>query len=285
MKIFFSIFLVFILMDCAVADQSLNITKPLWEVNLFGGVASIPHYNGSDETSVYVVPIPYLLYRGETIQTDRKGIRVEFFATRHLLSELSFSGNPPVNSDNKARTGMIELGPLIEIGPSLKYYFTDRYANSLVFIDVSIRKVFEIDLDNPLHIQEEGIHGGIKLAYKYNALYEKNNYSIGVNGGVDFGNQDYLGFYYNVSTQFETVARSAYQVDGGYAGLYLSTYCHKKINNNLYIALYGRITNINNAVFQDSPLVKQNMSYLVGMAFVWKIKESKKSIKKSCFYH
>jgi len=287
MKILKLLFIFFFIlsMNTVFSEQSLQTAKPLWEVRLFGGVASIPHYNGSDETSVYAVPFPTVLYRGEIVQADRTGIRAIFFERGPFLSELSFSGSPPVNEDNKARTGMIELGPILETGPSLKYYFTDKSSNSLVFIDLSIRKVLEADLDNLFRIQEQGIHGGIKLAYKYNPLYEIANYSIGINGGVDFGNKDYLGFYYNVSKQFETESRPEYTVESGYAGLYLSTYFHKNINDKFKIVLYGRITDINNAVFQDSPLVKKNMSYLAGIAVIWKITESKKTIKTSCFYN
>ncbi len=285
LKLLLLFILLIISMNTVCAEQSLITVKPLWEVRLFGGVASIPHYNGSDETSVYAVPLPYLLYRGETIQADSTGIRAIFFEKGSFLSEFSFSGSPPVNEDNKARTGMTELGPILEIGPSLKYYFTDKYSNYLVFMDFSIRNVLEADLDNLFRIQEKGIHGGIKLAYKYNPLYEIADYSIGINGGVEFGNKDYLGFYYNVSKQFETEIRPEYTVESGYAGLYISTYFHKNINDKFKIALYGRITDINNAVFQDSPLVKKNMSYLAGIAVIWKITESKKTIKTSCFYN
>ena len=48
---------------------------PLWELGL--GVAGLwfPDYRGADETRGYVLPVPYVVYRGEFFKADRNGIR------------------------------------------------------------------------------------------------------------------------------------------------------------------------------------------------------------------
>ena len=58
----------------ALADQ-----LPLWELGV--GVAAIdfPDYRGADERTSYVLPFPYVVYRGDIFRIDRDGVRGRFF--------------------------------------------------------------------------------------------------------------------------------------------------------------------------------------------------------------
>ncbi|MDX1609562.1 MAG: MipA/OmpV family protein, partial [Halofilum sp. (in: g-proteobacteria)] len=101
-------------MPAAAEDQ------PLWELGLGIGAGSFPEYRGSRERSSFVVPIPYLVYRGERLRADRDGIRGLLATTPNWELNLSFDGAVPVESSNEGpRAGMAELDPVIEYGPSL----------------------------------------------------------------------------------------------------------------------------------------------------------------------
>ncbi|MFZ1980807.1 MAG: hypothetical protein WAU61_05820, partial [Smithella sp.] len=38
--------------------------KPLWELGVGLGLLQMPDYRGSDENRLYVLPYPYVIYRG-----------------------------------------------------------------------------------------------------------------------------------------------------------------------------------------------------------------------------
>src|SRR5689334_950028 len=80
--------------------------KPLWEAGLGIGAVSFPDYRGSDENSVYPVPVPYFVYRGKFLKADREGVRGELFDKRYLELSFSMHASTPVRDDNKARKGM-----------------------------------------------------------------------------------------------------------------------------------------------------------------------------------
>src|SRR5690606_40916181 len=60
----------------ATADDTSMIKT--WELGLGIGAVSGPDYRGSKETHHYVAPIPYFIYRGKFIQSDREGVRGQF---------------------------------------------------------------------------------------------------------------------------------------------------------------------------------------------------------------
>ena len=100
---------------------SLAADKPLWELGAGIGVLDFPDYRGSDERSSYVLPIPYVVYRGEFFKVDRDSIRGELFESERLELDISLNGSVPVDSDdNDARRGMDDLDPTVEIVTTVK---------------------------------------------------------------------------------------------------------------------------------------------------------------------
>ena len=49
--------------------------KPLWEVGLGAGFLVFNDYRGAATTHVYPVPVPYFIYRGKILKSDRDGLR------------------------------------------------------------------------------------------------------------------------------------------------------------------------------------------------------------------
>ncbi|MHB1291126.1 MAG: MipA/OmpV family protein, partial [Sulfuricella sp.] len=54
---------------------------PLWEAGAGVAVLEFPDYRGSDEKYAYVLPVPYVVYRGEFLKVDRERVRGLFFKT------------------------------------------------------------------------------------------------------------------------------------------------------------------------------------------------------------
>src|SRR3977135_832036 len=107
-----------LLLPCLAASFAHADQLPLWEAGAGFGVTTLPHYRGSDQAKTWVLPVPYLVYRGKELKVDDRRFRDLFFESDRGELEFSRSGSPPVKDDN-ARRGMPDLDPTLEIGPSL----------------------------------------------------------------------------------------------------------------------------------------------------------------------
>ena len=262
--------------SCLAQTLSKN-ERPLWELGLFNGMARLPHYRGSDEYKLYALPLPYLIYRGKIIQSDKYGIKGIFFKTKHLESSLSFYGNPPVGGDNRARKGMPDLDALFEIGPAIKWFFKDRESPDSLYLLIALRGVSSVNFDSGIDLAYQGLHGGVNLIYSNRSLFAQNNLEFDLNVGIDFADYDFNSYFYDVSSNYVLPERGYYESDGGYAGFSVSASLQKKITQSLSLGGYSRWDNIDGAVFDDSPLVKQKNNFVIGCALIWKIAESKRS--------
>ena len=94
--------------------------RPEWELGLGATAFTFPDYRGADESRGYLLPFPYLIYRGDVLRVDRQGARGVLLETERVELDVSISGAPPVDSSkNRAREGMPDLDPTFEIGPRL----------------------------------------------------------------------------------------------------------------------------------------------------------------------
>ena len=68
----------------------------------------------------WVVPVPYVVYRGDILKADREGARAVLFDTERLDFDVSVAATAPTHSsENEARQGMPDLAPTFEFGPNL----------------------------------------------------------------------------------------------------------------------------------------------------------------------
>ena len=114
------------------------------------GVAllNIPDYRGSDKQRTYVLPLPYLVYRGETVMVDKEGAHADVFKTDRVKLDLSLSAGPPAeSSEDGARSGMQDIDPTLEGGPALKVRLTpDRMSDYIWSLRFPLHAVVATDL-------------------------------------------------------------------------------------------------------------------------------------------
>lgn len=247
--------------------------KPLWEVGLFGGAARLPHYRGSDETSTYFLPLPYLIYRGEVFRANRDGLKGVFWSNDRIETAISLSGSPPSDKDNNARSGMPDLGAILEIGPGVKVFLSEKDNPNPLYLKAGVRAAIAVDTDD-FGVTYEGIRGNVKLIYRNSSWLRDQGIFLGLNAGVDFANRDYNDYIYSVDPVYATPARPAYSADGGYTGFSLSANAVKKLNDRWSLGAYYRWDNISGAAYADSPLVKTENNHIIGIALIWKIAKS-----------
>ncbi|MEZ4525525.1 MAG: MipA/OmpV family protein [Desulfobacterales bacterium] len=244
---------------CACPAQSAEEPKPLWEIGLFSGAARIPHYRGSDEYNWYVLPLPYVIYRGEILQADREGLKGIFFKSKSFESSISLSGNPPVDGDNDARQGMPDLDAMFEIGPGLKWHITGDFLpqSDALFAQIALRAASSIAFDSGLDLSYLGLHADISLSYACQSLLKNQGIAFGGKISADFADKDLNAYFYDVDSKYARPDRHFYESDSGYAGFSLSGWMNKKLAPSLSLGFYSRWDNISGAVYEDSPLAKE----------------------------
>ncbi|MDM8535567.1 MipA/OmpV family protein [Desulfobacterales bacterium HSG17] len=267
-----------ILFFCGACFAQEKQNLPLWEFGLFSGAARIPHYRGSDEYNIYALPLPYFIYRGEFIRAGRDGVKGIFYKNNYIETNISLSGNPPVDGDNDARKGMPDLDALFEFGPAIKWFFMgkDQYDN--LYLESSLRAASSLGFDGGLDLKYQGLRGGINLIYNNKELFKQIKLRFGVNAGVDFTDSRLNAYFYDVEQEYTNSERNYYESDSGYAGFSLSGFLQKTLTKSLSLGGYVRLDNINGAVFEDSSLVRDKNNFVVGCALTWKIFESKRRV-------
>lgn len=268
----------FIVASAALACCATSVAeeKPLWEFGLGLGALTFPDYRGSDETSAYAVPIPYIVYRGEFLKADRNGVRGELFNRDIAEFSISVSGTIPVNSeDNAARSGMPDLKPTLELGPSLDLHLW-RSGDRDVELDLVL------PLRAPLTIESSPRSIGWVFSPRINLDIDdiggEDGWSFGVGLGATWTDQRYHEYFYDVAPRYATPQRPAYRSDGGYSGLYAVTALSKRYPK-YWIGAYLRYEALSGAESEDSPLVRSKDYLAGGVGIAWMIGESKRMVE------
>jgi outer membrane scaffolding protein for murein synthesis (MipA/OmpV family) len=249
---------------------------PLWEVGMGVFPSTYPAYRGSNDQQYYLLPFPYLVYRGEYLKIDRDGMRARLFNTDRLELNISVNGATPVNSDESgARSGMPDLDPTFEIGPSLNVVLARPSPKHTLKLKLPVRSVIATDLSsteqagwifNPhLNLDSKDVFGG---------------WNAGLSLGPLFGNRKYHAYYYEVPAKYATASRPAYRTSSGYSGTLAIASLSRRFNR-IWMGGFIRYDNLSGAAFNDSPLVETDHSVMAGVAVAWIFKKSSKTVDKN----
>jgi outer membrane scaffolding protein for murein synthesis (MipA/OmpV family) len=239
-------------------------TEPLWELGLGVSAVRFPDYRGSDETSTYVLPLPFVAYRGRFLRADRDGARAILFAGRRIEVDVSLSASTPSRSkDNAARRGMPDLEGTFEIGPNLN-----------VELWQSGDRRYKLDLRLPVRqaVTISGDPQGVGITFSPNLNLDIRNlagsWNVGLLGGPLYANRRHHAYYYDVAPQFATPGRPAYRAGGGYAGWRALAATSRRIGN-AWVGGFVRYDDLGEATFVRSPLVTTRHSLTAGIGISW----------------
>lgn len=244
---------------------------PLWELGLGIGGLWFPDYRGSDETRGYVLPVPYVVYRGEFFKADRNGIRGMLFNTDRLDLNISVNASQPVSSDsNSARSGMSDLKPSIEIGPSLDItlWRTDDRRTKLD-LRLPVRAALSIES----HPRSLGWIASPRVNLDIADVAGQSGWNLGLFAGPIYATRRQHDYFYSVSSEFASADRPAYAAPGGYSGTQFLAALSKRFPG-YWVGGFARYDTLKNAAFEDSPLVRRNNSVFAGVAIAWILGES-----------
>jgi outer membrane scaffolding protein for murein synthesis (MipA/OmpV family) len=239
--------------------------QPLWEAGLGLGVLRLPHYRGSDQSHTWVLPVPYLVYRGDLLRADRDGARARLFNDERFDVDVSVAATAPTRSeDNRARAGMPDLAPTVEVGPNINYTLS-RGDDWKLQARLPIRAAFTIEAGPDMI--------GWMATPNLNLDLRRQGWNVGLLTGPIFGTRRINAYFFDVAPEFATAERPAYQSRGGYAGWRLLGAVSRRFAN-YWVGGYISGDSVRNARFHDSPLVRQRETVAFGIALSWVFAES-----------
>lgn len=263
---------------CCFAQVAQAQELPLWEAGVGVLAVQLPAYRGAVESSTNVLPIPYIIYRGEHLKADRDGVRGVLFDTDKYEINVSFAASPPVRSnDVKVRNGMPDLSASLEVGPSLDiklWHSATKDSRLRLFVPVRAAVTLESD---PRFI-------GWQIAPRLNLDIDSplgfSGWTLGSVGGPIFGSQEQHAYFYGVAPQFSSATRPAYEARAGFAGIQIVSALWKRFPG-FWAGGFVRYDNVSGAVFENSPLVTQKSGFSGGFAISWVLGKSSQMVPAS----
>jgi outer membrane protein len=249
---------------------------PQWELG--AGVVGLllPDYRGSDEVRSYLLPVPYVIYRLEWLKADQTGIRSTLFDSEKAEVNLSLSATPPVRSkNNRAREGMSDLKPMVEIGPSLDLHLW-RSDGRRFKLDVRtpVRAAFTIES----HPRDVGVSLSPTLNFDVAGIGGR-PWQLGMLAGPIFATRRQHEYFYGVQESDARPDRPAFDAHGGYGGLQFLVALSRRFEK-AWFGAYARYDTLRGAVFGDSPLVRRPYYLSAGFAIAWIPLQSSRMIER-----
>jgi outer membrane scaffolding protein for murein synthesis (MipA/OmpV family) len=239
-------------------------SEPLWELGLGVAAVRFDDYRGSDQTNVYLLPLPFVAYRGRFLRADRDGARAILFAGYRMVVDLSLAASVPNRSSgNQARQGMPDLAATVEIGPSLNVELWQSSKRELKLeLRLPVREA--ITLERSPRTVGATFSPNLNLDVRDAA----GHWNLGLLAGPLFAVQRYHEYFYSVPPQFATDTRPAYSAPGGYAGWRATTAFSRRLGN-AWLGGFLRYDDLHGAAFAPSPLVRRENTITAGFGISW----------------
>ncbi|MDG1462438.1 MAG: MipA/OmpV family protein [Gammaproteobacteria bacterium] len=251
-------------------------SMPLWEMRLatFGRYG--PAYPASEDGQFNFVPLPLPIYRGKFLrlgENSESPIRGRVFRRDRIKLDFAFDLNFAVDSEDiAARTNMPDLDLLLEVGPELEFQFTKQpKLGGHWYLGLQLRPAFSFDSLSPDY---RGV--AFSPEFSYRVKFTDGRDSLKFRITPTWATSKYMGYFYNVDSQFATAKRSAYKASSGYLGTDLSLSWVNTINERWEFVTGTRWSFHQGAKNEASPLFTKDYGIAVFAAFTWKFWESKR---------
>jgi outer membrane scaffolding protein for murein synthesis (MipA/OmpV family) len=242
---------------------------PLWEAGLGAGMVSTPAYPGAETHSSRGLLLPFLIYRGEVLRSDQQGIGARLVNNDQVEFDIGFAASLPAHSnDVAARSGMPDLGTLVEFGPRVKLRLADIDANSRLRFDLPLRAVIEARGG----LRRQGWTLEPRLVYETHG--EDKLWTAEAHVGAVFGDARINRYFYEVRPEFARDDRPAYHAEGGLMLLRTGLFATRRVHPDVRLFGFVRYESYAGAANQDSPLMKRAVGTSAGFGLAWTLGRS-----------
>jgi MipA family protein len=253
-----------VLLTC-VMGTSIAEEKPLWELGVGFFTLTSPDYRGSDESRDYLLPLPYIIYRGDILKVDRSGIYGRLFESDRVNLDLSADAGVPVDSSKNSADMVFEVGPALEI-----CLWQNCNGDRKLQFRLPVRAVFSTDFGS---IESRGGSAHPNLNFDIKNIGPGGGWNFGVAAGLLYATERYHDYYYEVAPIYATSTRPAYDARGGYSGSRVTLSLSNRFQR-VWIGAFARYDNLDGTKFEDSPLVRSDHAFMAGISVVWVLAES-----------
>jgi len=222
---------------------------------------SAPDYRGSEESETYLLPTPYIKYRGDRLRVD-EGADGVIFESPDLLVTLSGNLSLPVDDDTPEREGMDELAAIVEIGPSLNWRFW-HLERSAWWLDMPLRLAYTLDRD----FDQVGYVFQPRLSWRRPAT-RLGEWKLRFNFGPLYSSDAHHDYFYSVEDDEATATRPAFNADGGFSGT-RTEFTYSRRIGQYWLGGFLRYDNLHDSEIDASPLVSEPDSWMGGIALAW----------------
>ena len=263
--------LILIVPPCALADS-----QPLWEWGVGPSVVAFSDYPGAASSHRYLLPLPYIRYRGSFLRADREGLRGMLLDTRRASLNLSLGASVPVrSSDTATRAGMPDLDALLEVGPVLAVHLWSNESRRCQ-LDLRVPARFAFTVSSAP--RDVGGYLAPQLNLDVRHVGGAPGWSLGVLAGPIFASQRYNQYFYSVAARYATATRPAYNASAGYAGSELLVALSRRFPA-FWVGGFVRYLNLRSTVFADSPLLHSDHDLAAGVGLAWIVGRSARRVE------
>ena len=251
--------------------------KPIYEFGAGVIGLTLPNYPGAGDSTLRIIPFPWIIYRGDILKADEEGNRLQFFKNDTVELGLSGGFNFPIESkENKARKGMPDTRSLVGVGPGLIFRLKPKSKTSRLTFGLGVRGNFATSGD--LFLREQGaiIEPNIRYWVKPNLESSVTFFS---SISASFSDQKYSEFFYEVPKKYENETRKEYKAKSGLVDIATSIGFSLDITKKVSMFSGAYYSNLTLAANKHSPLIvnQHNIGYIFGTA--WMFYEQHKPIK------
>lgn len=241
--------------------QAQEPRRPLLEAGLIAGAGRLPDYPAAEDYQTRALALPWVIYRGEILQSDDRGVRGRLFRQGDL--ELTLNVNGAVGSQSQAggaREGMPDLDWLGEVGPALRWFaWRDEARVTRVSLELPLRAVFGTDLSR---VRFRGLVFAPEIALeRFGVLTGQDRARIGI--GPVFASGDLMEYWYGVQPDQVRPGRPAYEAGGGYLGTRLQFSYRAPVTERVWLTAGGRLESFAGATNAASPLFRSDLNATV----------------------
>ena len=242
------------------------------------GVARISDYPGSLYYRTYLLPFPYIRYRGKFLRSDRDGVRGIVLDRPRVSLNISLWATVPAYSEHdEARAGMPNLDALVQLGPSLDFHLW-RSDGDRMQLDLRLPARVALTVASPP--RDVGWIAAPHLNLDIRHIGAAPGWDLGILAGPLFAAQRYNQYFYSVPPAYATAQRPAYDAPGGYAGAEIITALSRRFRN-FWVGGFLRYESLHGAAFKSSPLIQTQSDVSGGVGIAWVIWRSRRDVEAS----